>query len=74
MIYLIWLLSLIVVFWLGYKLRDIVSKIEVVQEVLKEKVDKKPEEPEPVSNLIDPTDEVQTAIYEHDKMMEKLNP
>lgn len=74
MIYLVWLLSLVAAFGLGYKLRDITSKIEVVQTLLKEKVDKQPDEPEPISNLIDPTDEVQTAIYEHDQLMKKLNP
>lgn len=73
MIYLVWLLSLAAAFGLGSKLHDITSKIEAVQTLLKEKVDKQPDEPEPVSEVIDPLDEVQTAMYEHHKMMEKLN-
>jgi len=61
-------------FWLGYKLRDLTNKVQDLQEVIKEKIDKPKEVEEPKSEVIDPLDEVQTAIYEHNKMMERLNP
>jgi len=44
-----------------------------LEEVVKSKVDKNPEPEEPQSQLIDPTDEVAEAIYQHNLMMEKLN-
>lgn len=74
MAYILWSLSLFATFTLGYKLGDITKKLTVVEQILKEKVDKKPEPEEPVSNFIDPYDEVQTAIYERDKLMKKMNP
>lgn len=45
-----------------------------LEEVIKSKVDKKPEPEEPKSTVIDPLDPIQEAIYEHNKMMERLNP
>jgi len=68
-----WLGSLLVAAICGYKLRDLVKKVEHLQEVVKSKVDKQPEPEEPKSQLIDPLDPVQNAIYERNKMMEKLN-
>lgn len=73
MIYLIWLVTLIISFYAGYKLRDLTRKIEQVQEVLQAKVDKKPEPVEPQSTLIDVDDPIQTARFEHEKMMRELN-
>lgn len=68
-----WVLSLIAVFLLGYYLRGLKKKLADIEEVLKSKVDKKPEVEEPVSEIIDPLDPVQQAIYEHKVMMDKLN-
>lgn len=69
-----WVLSLIVAFLLGRYLSNLNKRIVVLEEVVKSKVDKKPEPEEvPPSTLIDPLDEVQTAIYEHTKLMEELN-
>lgn len=73
MIYLAWLVTLGISFYLGYKLREITSKIEAVERALKEKVDRKPEPKESQSNLIDLTDPVAEAKYQHDKMMRELN-
>ena len=68
-----WVVSLIAVFFLGYHFRGLTKKIEHLEETIKLKVDK-PAEPEtPKSVLIDPTDEVQNALYEHEQMMKKLN-
>lgn len=72
MLYLLWFLSLIAIFWLGYKLGDITKKVKSVEQVVKQKM-AKPVEEEPTSEVIDPLDPVQEAIYEHKKMMEKLN-
>lgn len=69
-----WIVSLVAIFFLGYYLRGLKKRLEYIEEVLKSKADKKLEEAEPVSQLIDPTDEVQNAIWEHDQMMKKLNP
>lgn len=74
MTYLTWLLSLIAAFYLGYNFRGLAKKVEVLEEAVKAKIDKPPIVEEPESLLIDPTDEVQTAIYEHNKEMERLNP
>lgn len=72
MLYILWFLSLIAVFWLGYKLGDIAKQVKAVEEAVKQKVDKPAEAP--TSEVIDPYDEVQTAIYEHDQLMKKMNP
>lgn len=76
MIYLIWFLSLLAAFFLGYKFGDLTKKVKAVEQAVKQKLDKKPAkiQQEPVSSIIDPLDEIQTAIYERNKMMEKLNP
>jgi len=73
MTYLIWLLSLLASFTLGYKLGDLTKQIKSLQQAVKEKVDK-PVKEEPVSEIIDPYDPVQTALYEREKMMARLNP
>lgn len=70
-----WLISLVITTLLGYYSHALKEKVELLEEALKAKVDKKPSEPEqPRSEIIDPLDEVQTAIYEHKKMMKRLNP
>lgn len=72
MLYILWFLSVVAVFLLGYKLGDITKHIKTVEEAVKQKVDRPAEVP--ASEVIDPYDEVQTAMYEHDKLMERLNP
>lgn len=74
MVYLIWLATLVISFYAGYMLRDLTRKIEAVQEVLKEKIDKKPVEPDIKSEIIDPYDEIQTARFERDQLMKRMNP
>lgn len=74
MVYVAWIISVIATFLLGFHMREFKKRIEVVEKAIEAKVDKKPEPVEPPSTLIDPTDEVQTAIYERDKLMERLNP
>ena len=68
-----WTLSLIATFLLGYHYRDLTKKVEHLEKVVKSKEDRKVVE-EAKSQLIDPSDEIQNAIYEHERMMKKLNP
>jgi hypothetical protein len=72
MIVLAWVLSCSLAFLLGHYFGDIRKRVAVLEQSIKAEVDK-PDEPEAKSLLIDPDDPVQTAIYEHDKMMKKLN-
>lgn len=72
MIYIAWVLSLILAFGLGYFFSSLTGKIEQLEVQLQQKADK-PEEIEKPSELIDPYDEVQTALYEQKKMMDRLN-
>lgn len=64
---------MIAVYFLGYYMRGLVKEIEQLKEVVKSKVDKQPEIQEPESMIIDLTDPVQEAIWEHKKLMEKMN-
>lgn len=68
-----WVASLIVVFILGYEWRSMKNTIAVLEQEVKNKMDKPAPEPEPESTVIDPLDPIQNAIYEHNVMMEKLN-
>lgn len=70
---LVWVITLVCAFFLGYFLRGLTKKIAQLEEAITMKVDKKPEPEEPKSQLIDPTDEVQNAIWEREQMMKKLN-
>lgn len=72
MLYLVWAISIVASFYLGYKFGDLTKKVEAVQEILKEKIDKPKEEPN--SQLIDVLDPVQSARYEHEQMLKKMNP
>lgn len=74
MIALGWTLTAIAMFLLGYHYRTIVDAVRALPKAIDSKVDKEPVTEEPKSELIDPTDEVQTAKYEHDQLMKKLNP
>lgn len=73
-IILAWTTSLIAIFLFGRYIGNIAKHITELEEVVKSKVDTKPVIEEPSSEVIDPYDPVQTAIYEHSKMMEKINP
>lgn len=68
-----WVVSLIAVFFLGFHIKDIWIRITVLEKQVKTKIDKKSEPEEAKSEIIDPTDEVQTAIYEAKRMQDKLN-
>lgn len=74
MIYLIWIISLIAIFFLGYHFKGIANRVEVLETAVKLKIDKPKQSEEPKSEVIDPLDPVQTARYEQDKLMKKLNP
>lgn len=69
-----WVVSCIAVFLVGYHYRGIVKKVESLEAEVKLKIDRPVVEPEVESELIDPLDEVQTAIYERDQLMKRLNP
>lgn len=73
MIYIAWIISLVVTFYLGYKFGELEKKVKKIQETVKQKIDK-PKQEEPQSEIIDPLDEVQTAMYEHKQLMKRLNP
>lgn len=76
LIALTWVITVVAAFFLGYFLRGLTKKIAQLEQAIAQKVDKKPEEPEPepVSELIDPTDPIANAKWEHDQLMKKLNP
>ncbi len=69
-----WIITCIGAALLGYHYRGLSKRIEHLEEAVKMKIDKPPEAQEPTSELIDPTDEVQNALYEHKKLMDRLNP
>lgn len=73
MLYILWFLSLLAAGFLGYKLGDLTKKMKAIEESVRQKIDR-PVETEPQSMIIDELDEVQVAMAEHDKMMERLNP
>lgn len=73
MLYIVWFLSLIASFMLGYYFRDTRQKVKALEELVKEKVDKPKQPEEPQSMLIDPDDPIQTAQWEQAEMMRKLN-
>lgn len=68
-----WLLSLVVAALVGYHFKRVEKKVEQLEAAVKLKVDK-PVVEEPKSMVIDPDDEIQTALYEHEQMMKRLNP
>ncbi len=76
MLYIIpaWIISCIATFWLGFWLKGLAKKVIELQEVVKSKVDKKPPVEEPKSELLDPDDPIQEAIWQHKQMQRKLNP
>lgn len=69
-----YVVSCIATFWLGFFLKGITKKIAELERGVQSKVDRKPPPEEPKSTLIDPLDEVQTMLYEHDKLNKRLNP
>ncbi len=74
MLYIAWIISLIGAFYLGYQCKIILKRVETLEEVVKIKVDKPKISDLPQSEFIDPYDEVQTAQFEHQQMLKKLNP
>lgn len=72
MSYLAWAVSIVASFLLGYSFGRMGQKIKALDMELKRKVDKVDEEAK--SLLVDPTDEIQTAIFEAEQMRKKLNP
>lgn len=68
-----WFVSLLATFFLGYYLRGLSKKLAELEQAITMKVDKKPVVEEPKSTLLDPTDEVQEAMYQHQQMLKKLN-
>ena len=68
------LLSSIATFFLGYHFRGLTKKVEHLEEVVKTKVDRKPEPEGPKSEVLDPLDQIQEAQYQHKLMMQRLNP
>ncbi len=66
-----WLISLIVVFGLGYHYGSIVKKVKQLEVEVKKKIDQPKEEPE--STLIDPLDPVKAAQYELEEQQKLLN-
>lgn len=69
-----WILSIIVALWLGWHLREIRELTQYLKQAIQSKVEKKPEPEKSTSTIIDPSDPIQTAQYEHRKLMEKMNP
>ncbi len=61
-------------FLLGYHLQTVNHRLRKLEKVVRLKVDKKPEPMEPKSTLIDVDDPIQTAIYEHQKELKRMNP
>jgi hypothetical protein len=65
-------------FFLGFYIRGLNITIKEVAKLVTEKL-AEPEKPlrnpyEPHSEVIDPLDEVQNAIYERDQLLKKMNP
>lgn len=67
------ILTAVACFLLGYYFRDTRQRVKQIEEVLEQKIDKPKEPEEPQSIVIDPLDPVQTAIYEQQQMMKRLN-
>jgi hypothetical protein len=74
MIVFIWILSLYAAFYLGSRLGDITRELKAIQRLLAEKTSKPKPVEVPKSTLIDPDDPVQTAQFEHEQLMKRLNP
>jgi len=68
---LLWALSVVAAFGLGYYFHSLNEKIHRLEQEVRQKIDKPPEEPS--SEIIDPFDEVQQAQYELKKRMQDLN-
>jgi len=66
-------ISVVASFLLGYHVRNLSDRVQALEEVVKSKVDKPVEPEEPPSSLVDPLDPIQTAIFEREQMMRKLN-
>lgn len=68
-----WLISLILVGFLGYHWRELNERLKTVEAFVKLKVIEK-KKVEESSTFIDPEDIVQRAKFEHSELLKKLNP
>lgn len=66
-----WILSLLIAFAGGYYFRNLYTKIEVLEQEVKKKIDKPQEQPE--STLVDVLDPIKEAQYELDQRQKELN-
>lgn len=71
MLYIIWLISLVMVFFVGYHFRTIDNKIEILEEEVKKKIDRPEEKPE--SLVVDVLDPIQEAQFELEQNQKRLN-
>lgn len=67
------IIACIASFFLGYHFRGLTSRVAQLEETIKQKIDKPVEIEEPQSEIIDPDDPIQEAIYERDQLMRKIN-
>lgn len=74
MIYLAWAITTAATFVLGYMFRQLADRVKALEHQLKQKIDRPKPTEEPKSLLLDPLDPVQQAIWEREKMMERINP
>lgn len=69
-----WMITVAGAYFLGYYLHRMKQRIEILEETVKMKIDKKPVVKEPESSLLDPLDEIEEAKWQHAQLMKKLNP
>lgn len=71
--YFVWAFSLVLAFLFGYRFKQFSERLDIVEEVIKQKIDKPKEVEESPSQLIDPYDVVAEAIYEAEKERKRLD-
>lgn len=69
-----WTLSCIATFWLGYGIRSLKHKIEVLEQRVDTKVNKPVKLEEPGSEILDPDDPIMQARWQHEELMRRINP
>lgn len=73
MFYLAFVVSLIAAFFLGYNYRGLTKRVIEIEKTIAQKIDKPKEIEDSPSEIIDPYDSVQQALYEAKKQQDKLN-
>lgn len=68
-----WLFSVTIAFKAGHSVRQVANKIKKIEQEVKQKIDKPKEVEETPSELIDLQDPIKEAMYEHEKLMKRLN-